>query len=116
MEKTLTIDGREVRFKSNGSLPLRYKAQFGRDLFKDILKMASLEELSNKKKIDVKTLEVLDFDVFYNVAWIMAKVADPTIGDPITWLDGFDSFPMATIIPELQELLSSNFIQAKKKL
>ena len=33
MEKTLTIDGKEVRFKSTAATPLRYKAQFNKDYF-----------------------------------------------------------------------------------
>jgi hypothetical protein len=116
MEKTLTIDGKEVRFKSNGSIPLRYKAQFQRDFFKDIMKMATLQTLAGKKKIDPKDLEVIDFEVFYNIAWIMAKTADPNLPEPIPWLDTFDVFPMADIIPELQDLVSANISQAKKKL
>ena len=52
MEKTITIDGKEVRFKTNGATPMRYKAQFGQDYFKEILKMAPLEALGeNEKKI-----------------------------------------------------------------
>jgi hypothetical protein len=115
MEKTITIDGKEVRFKTNGATPMLYKAQFKRDLFKDILKMASLEQIT-KKKINVEDLEVLDFEVFYNMAWLMARTADPTIPDPIKWLESFDEFPMVDVMPDLQELLSSCFMQSKKKL
>ena len=39
MEKILTIDGRQVKFKSTGAFLLRYKAQFGRDALQDILKL-----------------------------------------------------------------------------
>src|SRR6476620_3257712 len=117
MEKTITIDGKEIRFKTNGSTSLRYKAQFGQDYFKEILKMAPLEALSKKKKQDVtaKDLEVLDFEVFYNLAWIMAKTADSTIPEPIAWLEQFDEFPMAEIIPELQDMLLASIQTTKKK-
>lgn len=114
MEKTLIIDGQKVKFKSNGSTPLRYKAQFQRDYFKEILKMASLESLVGKKKIVPKDLEALDFEVFYNIAWIMAKTADPSIPDPISWLDEFDEFPIIDIVPELQDLIAAS-LQSKKK-
>ena len=40
MEKTIEIDGKKVGFKTNGATPLRYKAQFGKDYFKEILKFA----------------------------------------------------------------------------
>ena len=39
MEKILTIDGRQVRFKSTGAFLLRYKMQFGRDAIADVYKM-----------------------------------------------------------------------------
>jgi hypothetical protein len=117
MEKTITIDDKEIRFKTNGATPLRYKAQFGRDYFKEILKMAPLQNLSKKKKenIDAKDLEALDFEVFYNMAWIMAKTANPSIPEPIEWLEQFDEFPMAEIIPELQDMLLTSLQTTKKK-
>jgi hypothetical protein len=117
MEKTITIDGKEIRFKTNGATPLRYKAQFGRDYFKEILKMAPLQNLSKKKTetIDAKSLEALDFEVFYNMAWIMAKTADSSIPEPMEWLEQFDEFPMAEVIPELQEMLLTSLQTTKKK-
>lgn len=117
MEKTITIDGKEVTFKTNGATPLRYKAQFGRDYFKEILKMAPLQNLSKKKKEDIvaKDLEALDFEVFYNIAWIMAKTANPSIPEPILWLEQFDEFPMAEVIPELQDMLLTSIQTTKKK-
>ena len=117
MEKTITIDGKEIMFKTNGATPLRYKAQFGRDYFKEILKMAPIQNLSKKKKEDIvaKDLEALDFEVFYNIAWIMAKTANPSIPEPITWLEQFDEFPMADVIPELQDMLLTSIQTTKKK-
>lgn len=115
MEKTITIDGKQVKFKTNGATPLRYKAQFGRDYFKEILKMAPLQNLSKKKNIDAENLEALDFEVFYNMAWIMAKTADASIPEPIEWLEQFDEFPMAEIIPELQDMLLTSLQTTKKK-
>jgi hypothetical protein len=114
MEKTITIDGKKVNFKVNGATPLRYKAQFGKDYFKEILKLAPLERLG-KKNFTPKDLEALDFEVFYNMSWIMAKTADPTIPEPIEWLETFDTFPMVEIIPELQDLLVASFQGTKKK-
>lgn len=117
MEKTITIDGKQVRFKVNGATPLRYKAQFQKDYFKEILKLAPLEALQGQKKkpLNTKDLEAIDFEVFYNMSWIMAKTADPSIADPIEWLEGFDEYPLADIIPELQDLLIASFHSTKKK-
>jgi hypothetical protein len=116
MEKTILIDEKQIRFKSNGATPMRYKAQFGKDYFKEILKMSSLEKLSKKKNIEPKDLEALDFEVFYNIAWIMAKTADPSIPEPITWLEGFEQFPIVDILPELQGLISNTLQTTKKKM
>jgi hypothetical protein len=115
LEKTIVIDGKKINFKTNGSTPLRYKAQFGKDYFKEIMKLAPLEKLIGKKTIKIEDLDALDFEVFYNIAWIMAKTSDPTIPEPMEWLDGFDEFPIADIVPELQELMASSFQTSKKK-
>jgi hypothetical protein len=114
MEKTITIDGKEITFKTNGATPLRYKAQFGRDYFKEILKMAPLAN-KDKNNIEAKDLEALDFEVFYNIAWIMAKTANPSIPEPMAWLEQFDEFPMADVIPELQDMLLTSIQTTKKK-
>lgn len=114
MEKTLTIDGKQVRFKSNGATPLRYKAQFKKDFFKEILKLLPLAGMT-AENITPEHLEIIDFEVFFNITWILAKTADPTIPEPIEWLEQFDEFPMADIIPELQEILLSSFQASKKK-
>lgn len=116
MEKTIEIDGKQVTFKSTGATPLRYKAQFGKDYFKEIMKLSTLEKLNKKNKNDltVEDLEGLDFEVFYNIAWVMAKTANTDIPDPIAWLDTFDTFPMIEVIPELQDLMLAS-LQSKKK-
>jgi len=116
MEKTITIDGRSVAFKSNGATPLLYKAQFGVDFFKEILKLAPLQEVKTKKnKLDSEQIDALDFEVFYNLCWVMAKSADPTIPGPIDWLAEFDEFPMLEIIDDLQGLIVSTLSSKKKK-
>ena len=68
----------------------------------------------NSKKIDLKKIDKLDFDVFYNIIWVLAKTANKKIPDPITWLDEFEEFPLFDIIPELQDLILSS-MQTKKK-
>jgi hypothetical protein len=115
MEKTIVIDDKKVRFKTNGAIPLRYKAQFGRDYFREIFKMLPLANLGKKKNFGIEEIEQLDFEVFYNVAWIMAKTADPTIPEPLEWLGEFEEFPIGDIFPELQELMLATMQTTKKK-
>jgi hypothetical protein len=112
VERTLTIDGKEVRFKSTGGTPLRYKAQFGRDFLADMMKLNALGRL-NFDKLETDRFDLLDFDPYYYFVWALAKTADDSISDPITWLDQFESFPVIKIARELQDMLASS-IQEKK--
>ncbi|OEH52970.1 hypothetical protein AQ616_18880 [Oceanobacillus sp. E9] len=122
MEKTLTIDDKQVTFKSTGSTVLRYKSQFGKDFFADLMKMfpamKMIEKLGKEsienKDIDYETLQYIDFELFYNIIWVLAKTADKNIPEPMEWLDGFEEFPIMEILPELQELMMHS-LQGKKK-
>jgi len=114
MEKILTIDGRQVKFKSTGAFLLRYKAQFGRDALQDILKLQGA--IDNKNQI--KNIGALDLEVFYNLVWTLAKTADPSIPPPLEWLDEFSEFPLMDIIPEIVDMIFScltSTVESKKK-
>lgn len=114
MEKILNIDGRQVKFKSTGAFLFRYKAQFHRDALKDIYKLDSAIDDNN----EIKDIDALDLEVFYNLIWTLAKTADKTIEPPLEWLDSFDEFPLMDIIPELTDLIFScisSSVESKKK-
>ncbi|MBU5254194.1 hypothetical protein KQI46_20080 [Lysinibacillus capsici] len=115
MEITLTIDNKPVKFKSSGAVPKRYKMQFGRDFFKDLIGMGIVDKDYNnlEENEQLKAIEKIDFDMFYDIAWTLAKTADKTIDDPLTWLDSFDTFPIVDIVAELQEILAAT-ISTKK--
>ncbi|MCP3025417.1 hypothetical protein [Halobacillus sp. A5] len=117
MEKTIEIDGKQVRFKSTGATPLRYKTQFGKDFFADLMKMESLTKLKKNKQPTYKDLKDLDMETFYNIVWVLAKTADKEISEPIEWLDTFDEFPLFEVLPQLQELMISSLKgkQSEKK-
>ena len=119
MEKTITIDGKDVRFRSSGATPLHYMNQFQSDYTKDIVKMGvdlvvdkDLKSMSEKEQLEL--VRQLDFNFFYRVAWTFAKTAEKSIPDPLTWLDGFDEFPIVEILPELQEMLLLSITTKKK--
>lgn len=114
MEKILTIDGRQVRFKSTGAFLLRYKAQFGRDALQDIFKLQDAVDSKNR----IKNIDALDLEVFYNLVWTLAKTADPSIPPPLEWLDEFSEFPLMDIIPEIVDMVFScltSTVESKKK-
>lgn len=116
MEQTIIIDDKEVRLKSTGATAIRFKAQFGKDYFAEIMKLAILKKLEGKKPEDIthEDLDKLDFEVFFRVIWVLAKTADHTLPDPLTWLDSFDEFPIFDIIPQVQDIITST-LQSKKK-
>ncbi|PGT67013.1 hypothetical protein COD14_19975 [Bacillus cereus] len=114
MEKTITIDGKQVRLKSTAGTPIRYKAQFGKDMFADMFSLQAFMPLLNEK-VDEMDFSKLDFDVIYNLMWTYAKTADDDIPSPLTWLDGFGVFPIYEIVEEIQDMLMKSIQTSKKK-
>lgn len=114
MEKTIIIDGKEVRLKSTGATPLRYKAQFRRDFFADLYKLTLAEKMISGQ-LDDEDRDKLDMEVIYNVIWVLAKTADNSIPEPLKWLDSFGEFPLFDILPEVSELIVSTIRSTKKK-
>ena len=121
MEKTIEIDGKKVKLKSTAGTPKRYKSQFRKDYFSELLKLSKLMantdgDTFDLAKIDYSELDYLDFEVFYNFIWVLAKTANKEIGDPLDWLDEFDSMPLAEIFPEIIDLLESSISSKKKQM
>lgn len=114
MEKFVTIDNKQVGFKTNGAVPLMYMAQFQKDMIKDILSMG----VTGKGKEKVDEIEWIrknvDFMTFFNIAWVYAKAYDKTIAPPMEWLESFDEFPIMDVIEPLQELLEKTLSTKKK--
>ena len=100
MEKTLTIDGKAVKFKTSAALPRLYRETFRRDVFLDLNKARAGIKKKNASADDlpVETLEVIE-----NLAYCMAKYADPSIPDNI--YDWLDQFPTTAIYTVAQDIL-----------
>mgnify|MGYP001183585474 CR=1 FL=1 len=118
MEKTIVIDGKQVRFKSTGAIPMRYKAQFGRDFYSDLVSIVGKVDMkkASNEGIDASDIDIskINFEIFFNIAWTFAKTADPSIPAPLEWLDTFEEFPIFEILPELNDMLTAT-ISTKKK-
>lgn len=108
MELNLTIDGRQVPFKSTAAFILRYKAQFGRDAIRDLSKLQEMV-----KEGEEPDLESLDLQMFYEMVWVMAKAADPTIPPPLDWLDSFSEFPLLENLETWMEMMTKSFTTTK---
>ena len=117
IERTITISGKEVAFRSSATVPRLYRAKFKRDIFKDLSK---LEKSFSKKTDEGTELQIDDLEIFENVAYIMAFHADPSIPKTIDeWLDQFEMFSIYEVLPEILELWGENLqtqVQAKKGL
>ena len=117
-EKTVSINGKDVKFRSSASVPRLYRIKFGRDIFRDLLRL----EKSFKEKAgeDGSSMEIEDLEIFENVAYIMAFHADPSIPKTIDeWLEQFEMFSIYEVLPEILELWGTNLItdvESKKNL
>ena len=63
-------------------------------------------------------LDLFSLEMFENIAFIMAKHADPSIPDEVEdWLDEFNTFSIYQVLPQLIELWGMNIktdAEAKK--
>ena len=63
---------------------------------------------------------LFSLEMFENIAYVMAKHADPSIPDtPEEWLDGFNTFSIYQILPQLIDLWGLNVqttVEARKNL
>ena len=118
MEKIIRIDGRDVPFRATAAVPRLYRIKFGRDIMQDMKAIQdALENAQNgEQPIPVKMLEV-----FENVAYLMARHADPDMPEHSVeeWLDTFGTFSIYEVFPQLLELWQVNNLsiaESKKKL
>lgn len=120
--KTLTIDGKEVKFKASASIPRIYRIKFRRDLFVDLQKLSeSVKEKGKSEEDEDSSIPIDDLEMFENIAYTMAKHANPkeVPDDIMDWLDEFNTFSIYKILPAILELWNANEetkSQAKKNL
>lgn len=106
-----------IKFKATANIPRMYRIWFRRDIIKDMqqLKKSAKESEENNKEFTIE-----DLSIFENVAYCMARLADlentpKTIDE---WLDGFSTFSIYEILPQILELWEMNLettSEAKKK-
>ena len=115
LTKTINIDGQDVTLRASAAIPRIYRIKFNRDMFND-LNMVAKAMSTNEE--GMSTLDNFSLEVFENIAYVMAKHADPTIPDtPEEWLDGFGTFSIYRILPEIIDLWGLNLktdVEAKK--
>lgn len=89
--------------------------KFHRDIYKDL---SALEKSIGSGDEETSNLDLFSLEMFENIAFIMAKHADPAIPDtPEEWLDEFNTFSIYQVLPKLIELWGLNVktdVEAKK--
>ena len=115
MIKQIEIDGKQVSFKASAAIPRIYRMKFQRDIYKDL---KALEKSIGDNSEESSNLDMFSLEMFENIAYVMAKHADPSIPDtPEEWLDGFNTFSIYQVLPQIIELWGLNTrteVQAKK--
>lgn len=114
MEMTITCGGKDVKLKASALVPRLYRYKFRRDMIQDMRKLVSaynkvrdLPEDATEEQRQGAQFTVLDLEVFENVAYIMAKHADPKAvpSDPNEWLDSFPGvFSIYEVLPAIVQL------------
>ena len=122
-KRNIEIGGIVCHFRSSAAVPRIYRLMFSRDLFKDMSKLADELDKSNrleekeKKKAEAEgrayvkssALPLSSLEMFENIAYVMAKHADPEVPDtPEDWLDGFNTFSIYQILPQIIDLWGLN--------
>ena len=106
MTKVVEIDGKKVPFKASAAIPWIYRVKYGRDIFKDLMK---LEKALNDNSAEDSNLDLFSLKTFENIAYLMAKHADPSLPDSAEeWLDEFSVFSIYQVLPEIIELWGLN--------
>lgn len=104
--RNITIDGKEVAFKASAAIPRIYRLKFQRDIYKDI---TLLEKSLDANDEENSGLDIFSLEMFENIAYIMAKHADPTVPNDVEeWLDEFNTFSIYQVLPQLIELWGMN--------
>ncbi len=104
--KTISIDGTDVTFRASAAIPRIYRIKFGRDIYKDL---RDLEKSVGENDENASNLDMFSLEMFEDLAWAMAKHADPSVPDsPEEWLEQFNTFSIYQILPELIDLWGLN--------
>ncbi len=113
--RNIEIDGKQVPFKASAAVPRIYRIKFQRDIYRDL---AALEKAVGKNEEGASNLDMFSLEMFENIAYVMAKHADPEIPDsPEEWLDEFNTFSIYQVLPKIIELWGLNVktdVEAKK--
>ena len=100
--RKIEIDGQDVLFKASAAIPRIYRLKFQRDIYKDL---RILEKSIGEGDEENSNLDLFSLEMFENIAYTDE------------WLDGFNTFSIYQVLPQLIELWGLNVqtdVEAKK--
>ena len=93
IQKNIVVDGIEVPFKASAAIPRLYRLKFRRDIYQDLNALQKAMQQQNEQNPDdqnpaASSLDIVSLELFENIAYIMAKHADPAVpASPDDWLE-----------------------------
>lgn len=113
MEKTLTIDGKQITFRKSGATMLAYKRETGREFYADLSSFIGCVNRDEKGNVIVEdgipsvNMEKFDMEYMYSMLHVMARSADRNVpSDLLDWLEEFEEFDVIGIFMQLLPMVS----------
>ena len=112
MQKVINVGGKDITFKATASTPLRYRERTGRDLLRDLFSISAAS--SQGGAVDMSKV---DTNIITELAYTMAKQADPDLPEYVDWLDEFEPFDVINACGEILTLwgMSQKQLEKSKK-
>lgn len=100
IEKKILMDGQEVPFRTSAALPRLYRQYFGSDVFIDLNNISTKVKKNKKAELPPNALSTVE-----NLAYCMAKHADPSIPDNVDeWLAQYSTTAVYTIAKQIMTM------------
>jgi len=109
MQKTINLDGREVRVEMTADTLRVYRQVFGLDLIVEMMDVVN--SIQNDKPVDLEIIE--------NLFFICAAACDPEITDINEWLRQFSTLSIYMATSEIIDMWieeNKTIVQRKKKV
>lgn len=138
MIKNIRIEDKDIILSNNTVWTMIYRNQFGHDIVSTLTPVAAsmadlvggffegvgengevqlrdvVKQIDGDRLIDaVAHLSGLEFVDVLNITWAMAKAADSSIPDPMTWVTEIEVFPVDIIVPEVVGLAAQGLLSTK---
>ena len=106
--RDIPVGSTTIPMRASALIPRLYRVKFGRDIMRDMMQLQkNMHAAQDNPDVD---LDAADLTIFEDVAWIMAKHADPNVpSDPDEWLDSIPGvLSIYEALPEIISLWSDN--------